>query len=116
MFECKYCGKHFVNKYKLGGHVSHCNQNPNYEQTLEILKKTRSSRLTNINCECKCKYCEKITHNFGALKRHENACYLNPEHVITKKEIMLKERQINKESNKKKHLSEEHKEKIRQSL
>ena len=32
MVKCKYCGKEFDNPQKLGGHVTHCKMNPNYEK------------------------------------------------------------------------------------
>ena len=32
MVKCKYCGKEFDNPQKLGGHVTHCKMNPNYDK------------------------------------------------------------------------------------
>ena len=38
MFICKYCGKEFENKTKLGGHSTYCINNPNRENNLIKLK------------------------------------------------------------------------------
>ena len=77
MCKCKYCGKEFDNKQKLGGHTTKCKLNPNYEKNKKQLEEARK----NINRENKhlhCQYCNKEIANEGCLKIHETACEKNP--------------------------------------
>lgn len=41
MFKCKYCGKEFETKQQLGGHVTRCKLNPNYQNNLQQLENAR---------------------------------------------------------------------------
>lgn len=84
IFHCRYCGKEFNNKYKLAGHVTYCEKNPNLDKHLENLKNARKNvNYKNINKSNTyfCKYCGKIVSNAGCLAIHEKACNLNPNKV-----------------------------------
>ena len=123
MFKCQYCNKEFETKQKLGGHVTHCKLNPYYEQSKKQLQmarsKIKSKRLLILeSIDCYCQYCNKLTHNYGALKRHENSCIKNPNHQLTRTQQYKIDKQSRKDHGiKLRHpLSEEHKEKIRKSL
>ena len=119
MFNCQYCNKEFETKQKLGGHILHCKLNPKYEQHIKQLEYARSKRISILqNVDCYCQYCNKLTHNFGALQRHENSCIKNPNHQLSKTQQILVDRQYRKENGIKlvKTLSNEHKDKIRQGL
>lgn len=82
MHKCKYCGKEFDNCYKLGGHISRCKQNPNYEHN-----KKKCCNLNVHNHKGKqpiltgqkknCQYCGKECGIYG-LKNHEKYCKQNP--------------------------------------
>lgn len=50
---CKYCGKEFETSQKLGGHVSKCKLNPNYNNTLNKINETKKSKynVKIIKCE-----------------------------------------------------------------
>lgn len=120
MYKCKYCGKEFGSKTKLGGHVTFCKSNPNYIKNLLKLNDAR----THIDyknfkkIKFKCPYCNKICGNRGALIRHINSCYKNPNVEISNSRRLRLEQQYRKEHNikfwKGKKLTEEHKQKIRE--
>lgn len=84
-YRCKYCGKEFDSKQKLGGHIIHCKLNPKYAQSLEHLKKARAEIRRDDNGKifihkgktCTCQYCGKQYKLYG-LKNHERYCDLNP--------------------------------------
>ena len=38
---CNFCGKEFQSNQELGGHVSRCQKNPNYERNKESIKKAK---------------------------------------------------------------------------
>ena len=86
MYKCKYCGKEFENKQKLGGHLSHCKYNPNY---LNIINKWKLSFQYNennsFNKEQKlyCQYCNKECKSLNSLKQHEIRCKINPNKINT---------------------------------
>lgn len=120
MYICKYCKKEFKTYQQLGGHIVNCKLNPNYQKSLSILKNARDSRkFDKIKKETKketyiCKYCGKQIGNKGCLVLHESRCIKNPNVVLSKSQI----KQIARENNKgkKKKLTDEHKQKIRESL
>lgn len=77
MFICKYCNQEFETKQKLGGHVSRCKSNPNYEKNLQQLAAARTHIKYNI-IDYTCQYCGKHINNKGCLVIHEKACAQNP--------------------------------------
>lgn len=82
IYKCKYCGKEFDNKQKLGGHVKFCKSNPNLERNLNLLKKARAKIKKSPNHihkgkECSCQYCGRLYKLYG-LKNHERYCNCNP--------------------------------------
>lgn len=81
-YTCKYCGKEFENEHKLGGHVTHCKNNPNYEKNLENTENARKHiRHYFKQVECFCKFCGKKVSNYGCLAIHEKACSENPNRI-----------------------------------
>lgn len=74
---CKYCGKEFETKQKLGGHIIHCKLNPNYNKSLEQLCEART-KINRENKHLHCQYCGKEVSNAGCLAIHEKACENNP--------------------------------------
>ena len=122
MFKCKYCDKEFNTKEKLGGHVRWCKLNPNYENYLKQLEFVRQ-HINYKHQHLQCKYCGKEIGNKGCLVLHENHCEKNPNHIISKKEQYKLDRDNRRDKNGKlpsywkgKHLSEEHKQKIKEGL
>jgi hypothetical protein len=122
MFICKYCNKEFETKEKLGGHVSFCNCNPNYKENLLKLANSRKNIHYYENKHLHCKYCDKEISNAGCLVLHERACIKNPDAILSKTKLKQLELDSRRDSSGKlhhantgKHLSEEHKNKIRQS-
>ena len=113
MFKCKYCGKEFESKQKLGGHVTTCKLNPNYLKNKENIIIARKHITYNYNTSEKyfCRYCNKEIGNKGCLVLHEKRCKFNPNYKPTDKQLE-KQNKIKT----KKVLSEEHKQKIRESL
>ena len=77
MFICKYCNQEFETKQKLGGHVSKCKLNPNYEKNLQQLAIARTHIKYNI-LDFTCQYCGKHINNKGCLVIHEKSCINNP--------------------------------------
>lgn len=110
MYTCKYCGKKFLNKQHLGGHVTFCKLNPNNQHNLDLLHLARNNK-NDKNENFVCKYCGKKVGNNGCLVLHERRCKLNPLYIPTQKQI---EHEIKK--NKPRKLSEETKQKIREGL
>ena len=110
---CKYCGKEFENKTKLGGHSTYCLNNPNREKNLQKLNNARQhiNYINKDNVKYVCQYCGKEIGNKGCLVLHERKCIKNPNNILSEKqkEKLLKPKNI------KKKLSEEHKQKIRES-
>jgi very-short-patch-repair endonuclease len=41
---CQHCGIEFDNAFKLGGHIPHCKQNPNYNNNLEKVTKSNQNK------------------------------------------------------------------------
>lgn len=114
MFICKYCGKEFESKEKLGGHVTSCKLNPNYlknKENIIIARKHIKHRNHNTSGKYFCRYCNKEIGNKGCLVLHEKRCKFNPNYKPTDKQLEKQNR-----INTKKVLSEEHKQKIRESL
>lgn len=97
MCTCKYCGKEFENKSKLGGHSTYCINNPNREKNLQKLNNARQRiDYVNINnIKYICQYCGKEVGNKGCLVLHENHCEKNPN--ITNNSVDLKKKRKNKE-------------------
>ena len=91
MFKCKYCGKEFESKQKLGGHTTACKLNPNYENHLLQLKNAREN-IKYKDQHLHCQYCGKETGNKGSLILHEKYCINNPNHVLSKTQLMYIER------------------------
>ena len=77
MCKCKYCGKEFDNKQKLGGHIIHCEKNPNFEKGKKQLELARKN-IQFINKHLYCQYCGKEVANNGCLTIHEKSCINNP--------------------------------------
>jgi len=75
--KCKYCGKEFDNKQKLGGHIIHCEKNPNFENSKKQLELARKN-IKFINKHLHCQYCGKEIANNGCLVIHEKSCINNP--------------------------------------
>lgn len=105
MYICKYCGKEFETSQKLGGHVSKCKYNPNYNDNIN---KIIFNRTININKEnpieeykCKCIICgneyivktRKNNYNNGNYKKTcstycaHKLTYLNCNKKIKNKKI-----------------------------
>ena len=84
VYTCRYCGKQFTNKFKLGGHVTHCQNNPNIKRNSEIIAEARKCINHDDNGLKKetlyCGFCGKEVHNKGCLAIHEKSCKLNPNH------------------------------------
>ena len=81
ILKCKYCGKIFETKQKLAGHVTTCQQNPNYIKNiknLEVGRKIHQKNQKENKQTFYCKFCGKEMYNKGAHVVHENACMLNP--------------------------------------
>lgn len=62
MYNCRYCGKEFVNRGQLASHTRFCDNNPN--------------RTTNINYNCQ--FCGRVCVGIDKLHNHENHCNSNP--------------------------------------
>jgi hypothetical protein len=82
VFKCKHCGKEFSDRYKLTGHVTYCESNPNYKKNLQNTENARKN-ITNYsflkrNKEYTCHFCGKTVSNAGCLTIHEKACEKNP--------------------------------------
>lgn len=72
MYKCIFCNKEFDSKQKLGGHVTHCIKNPNYEENMNILVKAREYKNILVGIKTKeCVYCGKKIGNSGCLVLHE---------------------------------------------
>lgn len=56
-FICKYCGKEFKTSRQLGGHVSRCKENPNYNRTIRKINETKHKSLNFTERVLICKYC-----------------------------------------------------------
>lgn len=84
MFKCKYCGKEFESKQKLGGHVTQCEANPNSKREnsrKNILKAHQKQAQPNQTYTCK--WCGKIlTTSKSGITFHENRCEKNPNRKI----------------------------------
>lgn len=113
LYKCKYCDKEFESKQKLGGHTTYCDKNPNKDNNMLSLNIVRShiDYYRNTHLTCYCQYCNKEIGNKGCLTLHEKRCIYNPNYELTEKQ---KEKLNNK--GKKKVLTQEHKDKIRESL
>ena len=116
MFRCKYCGKEFENKYKMGGHIPLCSKNPNYENNLKKLAKNREKIKDSKKCQsiCKCQYCGKEVKGNGCLVLHERRCKQNPNYKSTEIQQKKEEKRKNKQpfhwtEEQKKNLSEKRK-------
>ncbi len=122
MFKCKYCGKEFETKQQLGGHVTRCKLNPNYQNNLHQLENARK-HINKENQHLYCQYCGKEIANQGCLKLHEDHCIKNPNHQLSKTQKCKLYKDSKRDENGKiqspwkgKHLSEDHKQKIRLGL
>lgn len=116
MYKCKHCGKEFEDKRKLAGHSTFCKKNPKYNENTKRLKENRE-KIHHIhkNNHFHCQYCDKEIANKGCLVLHERSCRKNPN--ICKTENIKNISKIKKEGYwKGKHLSNETKQKIRESL
>ena len=115
MYKCKYCGKEFESKQKLGGHSIRCDNNPanqvvyyctfcNKEFTClsglhrhekscknnpaRIVEKHKSPRLNNNNdifVNLFCRFCGKQCKNENSLRSHERMCPQNPDKTYRNK-------------------------------
>ena len=71
MYKCKYCGKEFESKQKLGGHSSRCKDNPSNQKVYN------------------CIFCYKEFNNLSGLHRHEKQCKSNPNGVSEKHKVAI---------------------------
>lgn len=83
---CKYCNKIYDSPYKLGGHITRCKLNPNYEIHLKKLEEARKhinykNRKINESNICYCQFCNKECKNLNSLKQHEIRCKENPNKI-----------------------------------
>ena len=80
----KHCGQKFTNRYKLTGHSTHCDKNPNKltVNNLEHYNKTsQGNKVINLYNECNCKYCGKQYFSLNALIQHEIRCRKNENRI-----------------------------------
>ncbi len=66
MYKCKYCGKEFESKQKLGGHSIRCENNPANQVVYY------------------CTFCNKEFTCLSGLHRHEKSCKNNPARIVEK--------------------------------
>lgn len=123
MCKCKYCGKEFDNKLKLGGHITFCKKNPNIEHNKKQLELARKNIKHNSNQNLHCQYCGKEIGNKGCLILHEYHCIKNPNHQLSKTQKYKLYKDNKRDENGKiqsfwkgKKLSEEHKQHIKEGL
>lgn len=57
IYICKYCGKEFSTSQKLGGHISRCKYNPQYNNIINNIKNTKLKKSNNIERILVCEYC-----------------------------------------------------------
>lgn len=57
MYKCKYCGIEFDSPRKLGGHVTKCKKNPNYNKYQESIKKSKLSKNPLVDLVRYCEIC-----------------------------------------------------------
>ena len=86
MFVCKYCGKEFPTHQKLGGHISCCSKNPNYENRIknisEARKKYADSRIYKFVCEvCGNEYELKLSKNDYSKGKYRKTCSRKCAHI-----------------------------------
>lgn len=88
MYRCKFCGKEFETKQKLGGHSVFCDGNPNKYDNLKKLENNRKKHTggrQKINEEsCNCRFCGRICKNNNSLRNHERLCSCNPNKQVIK--------------------------------
>lgn len=80
IYTCKHCGQIFYNRYKLTGHSTHCDKNPNklISNNLESYNKLQQkNKPANNYKECNCKYCNKQYFSLNSLIQHEIRCNKN---------------------------------------
>ncbi|WQJ51974.1 MAG: hypothetical protein [Hatfieldvirus porci] len=81
IYTCKHCGQKFTNRYKLTGHSTHCDKNPNKltVNNLEVYNKNhkQKNRENNSYYIYYCKYCNKQYFSRNALIQHEIRCIKN---------------------------------------
>lgn len=68
MYNCKYCGKEFINRGQLASHTRFCEENSNKTTDVEYL----------------CNFCGRMCIGIDKLHNHENHCKLNPNRKIRK--------------------------------
>lgn len=98
MVKCKYCGKEFDNPQKLGGHVTHCKMNPNYDKNKlncnNFIKVNNRKKVNNKKLDTTiyyCQYCGKECKNKNSLTQHEIRCKENPNKKIVSNFIKYNE-------------------------
>ena len=78
-FICKYCGKEFDKKEKLGGHIIWCKKNPNRSGISNF--KNVNSNFNKKQDDLFCKYCGKQCKSLNSLSNHELRCKYNPDKI-----------------------------------
>jgi hypothetical protein len=84
---CKHCGKDLfdLKSYQKGGHISNCNQNPNYDETTKKRKETKSNnqQIKNpilkikLNClNCNNEFEIEVTNNNYRKGKYKKCCSL----------------------------------------
>lgn len=81
-FICKYCGKEFDKKEKLGGHIIWCKKNPNRSGVSNF--KNVNSNFNKKRDDLFCKYCGKQCKSLNSLSNHELRCKCNPDKIINR--------------------------------
>lgn len=86
MHKCKYCGKEFETKQKLGGHIIWCVKNPNVNKNRNNIVNTNKNIKNSVkfinyidkNICYNCQYCQKECKGKNSLVQHEIRCSENP--------------------------------------
>lgn len=96
MYICKYCNKEFDDYRKLGGHISKCKLNPNYENNKNQLEEARKHiNKYRENKHLHCQYCNKEVANEACLCLHERSCINNPNAILSKTKLYKLNRILN---------------------
>lgn len=82
---CKYCGIEFPTNQKLGGHVVFCKKNPNYQNTKEKIKFTKSQKIKKY--KLKCEVCGKefeleMSEHVYNTGKYKKTCSIKCHHIL----------------------------------
>ena len=83
IYVCKFCGKKFNSKQKLGGHIIWCKENPNRSGKSNFKSNIKNGvREIDIpSVDLFCQYCGKQCKSLNSLRQHEIRCKENPNKV-----------------------------------